>query len=48
MWVDYWGAKGYVGPPLKLYAPPCPPPPLPTPMQRGVEWVDLFKKKEKI
>ena len=39
MWVDYWGAKGYVGPPFKLLgggggpAPlPAPPPPLPTPM----------------
>ena len=28
MWVDYWGAKGYVGPPLKLLGdlPPLPPP----------------------
>ena len=29
------GGKGYVGPPLKLLGggwPPCPPPPLPTPM----------------
>ena len=30
MWVDYWGAKGYVGPPLKLLGglPPAPPRPL--------------------
>ena len=38
MWVDYWGAKGYVAPPLsprplKLLAGVGPPgPPLPTPM----------------
>ena len=34
MWVDYWGAKGYVGPPpLKLWGGLAPPgPPLPTPM----------------
>ena len=31
MWVDYWGAKGYVGPPCQIIggglAPPAPPPP---------------------
>ena len=38
MWVDYWGAKGYVAPPppLKLLGglPPLPPPPLPTPLDQ--------------
>ena len=31
-WVDYWGAKGYVGPPLKLMGGPSPPPPPPPPL----------------
>ena len=33
MWVDYWGAKGYVGPPLSNYwgGPAPPPPPTPGP-----------------
>ena len=30
-WVNYWGAKGYVGPPLKLLGRGCPPPPPPAP-----------------
>ena len=31
MWVDYWGAKGYVAPPpLSNYWPPAPPPPPPS------------------
>ena len=31
--MDYWGAKGYVAPPLKLFGGPAPlAPPLPTPM----------------
>ena len=40
MWVDYWGAKGYVGPPPPLSnywggggGGPPDPPPLPTPMR---------------
>ena len=29
MWVDYWGAKGYVGPPSQIIGGPAPPPPPP-------------------
>ena len=36
--MDYWGAKGYVGPPLKLLGACTPPPPLPTPV---VHWPRL-------
>ena len=37
-WVNYWGAKGYVAPPLSNYwggSPSCPPP-LPTPVLKPV------------
>ena len=52
MWVDYWGAKGYVGPhppPLKLLGggwPPLPPS-LPTPMIHVSTRRNLYRPRPK-
>ena len=42
MRVDYWGAKGYVGPPLKLLG-GLPPPPPPPPSSYAYEF-DAFSR----